>query len=341
MEEEKIPQLTLTPDLETVPTLEVAPETALTNAQPEAPAPEAGPDMSSLTEAEQRAVKEFSEKIDITNPNLVLQYGASAQKNIADFSETALSSVRTKDMGEIGDMVSNLLVELKDFDAQEEKKGLFGLFKKASNSVEALKIKYDKAEVNVDKIAAELEKHQVTLMKDIAIMEQMYGKNLEYYKQLTMYILAGKEKLAKERNTTLLELRKKAQETGLAEDAQAANDFANQCERFDKKLHDLELTRVISLQMAPQIRMLQNNDTLMTEKIQTSIVNTIPLWKSQMVLALGIHHSQQAMEAQRQVTDMTNELLKKNADMLKMATVETTKEADSDRGRPEAAPGRN
>ncbi len=328
MEEEKIPHLTLTPDLEAVPTLEVAPETTLTNAQPEAPAPEAGPDMSSLTEAEQRAVKEFSEKIDITNPNLVLQYGASAQKNIADFSETALSSVRTKDMGEIGDMISNLLVELKDFDAQEEKKGLFGLFKKASNSLEALKIKYDKAEVNVDKIAAELEKHQVTLMKDIAIMEQMYGKNLEYYKQLTMYILAGKEKLAKERSTTLLELRKKAQETGLAEDAQAANDFANQCERFDKKLHDLELTRVISLQMAPQIRMLQNNDTLMTEKIQTSIVNTIPLWKSQMVLALGIHHSQQAMEAQRQVTDMTNELLKKNADMLKMATVETAKEAE-------------
>ncbi len=324
--EEKIPNLTLTPDLTQSPSLEVTPETQMTQNTP--PVPEAGPEFNALTEAEQKAVKEFAQKIDLTDATQVLQYGAAAQKNIADFSETALGSVRTKDMGEVGDMVSNLVVELRNFDATEEKKGFLGLFKKAGNSVEALKAKYSKAEDNVDKIVEQLEKHQVTLLKDIAVMEQMYDKNLEYYKQLTMYILAGQEKLKQERETTLVSLQHKAQQSGLAEDAQAANDFANQCERFEKKLHDLELTRVISLQMAPQIRMLQNNDTLMTEKIQTSIMNTIPLWKSQMVLALGIHNSQKAMEAQRKVSDMTNELLKKNADMLKMATVETAKESE-------------
>lgn len=324
--DEKIPQLTLTPDVNhEAPTLEVPGEQAVAEKKP---APEAGPDMSMLSDAEQKAVKDFAEKIDLKDSTQIMQYGVAAQKNISDFSESALSSVRTKDMGEIGDMVGNLLVELKGFDAEEEKKGLFGLFKKASKSLEVMKIKYDKAEANVDKIAQELEQHQITLMKDIAILDQMYQKNLEYYKQLTMYILAGQQKLAKERATTLEELQAKAKETGAAEDAQAANDYANLCLRFEKKLHDLELTRVISMQMAPQIRMIQNNDTLMTEKIQTTIINTIPLWKSQMVLALGTHHSQQAIEAERQVTDMTNELLRKNADKLKMATVETAKASE-------------
>ncbi len=323
--DEKIPQLTLTPDLNSVPTPEI-PQPSGIAAQ--APAPEAGPDMSVLTEAEQKAVRDFAAKIDLRDSAQIMQYGVAAQKNISDFSESALNSVRTKDMGEIGDMVGNLLVELKGFDAEEEKKGFFGLFRKASKSLEVMKIKYDKAEANVDKISQQLEQHQITLMKDIAVLDQMYEKNLEYYKQLTMYILAGQQKLADERSTTLVELQNKARETGTAEDAQAANDYANLCLRFEKKLHDLELTRVISVQMAPQIRMIQNNDTLMTEKIQTTIINTIPLWKSQMVLALGTHHSQQAIEAERQVTDMTNELLRKNADKLKMATVETAKASE-------------
>ncbi len=323
--DEKIPELTLEPQLDLE--LETAPAAPQTVTVPDT-RPESGPDLSVLTPAEQKAVNEFAEKIDLTNSQLVLQYGAGAQKNIADFSGNALNSVRTKDMGEIGDMITNLVMELKDFDAEEERKGLFGRFKKAVNSLDNMKIKYDKAEANVDKIAAQLEEQQVTLLKDIALLDQMYDKNLEYYKQLTMYILAGQKKLQEERSTTLVELRKKAEASGLAEDAQAANDYANMCNRFEKKLHDLELTRVISIQMAPQIRMIQNNDTLMTEKIQTSLVNTIPLWKSQMVLALGITHSQQAMEAQRAVTDMTNALLKKNAEMLKTATVETAKESE-------------
>ncbi len=320
--EEKIPQLTLTPDLEE-PKLAVKEETEVS-----APAPEAGPDMSALSPEEQKVVKSFAEQIDIGNSQQILQYGAAAQKNIADFSESALDSVRTKDMGQIGDMISNLVVELKSIESPEQKKGLAGLFKKASSNIEAMKVQYSKAETNVDKIAEALEKHQITLMKDIAVMDQMYDKNLEYFKQLTMYILAGRQKLAHEQNVTLAELRRKAQESGKPEDAQAANDYANLIDRFDKKLHDLELTRIISLQMGPQIRMLQNNDTLMTEKIQTSLVNTIPLWKSQMVLSLGIHHSQQAMEAQRKVTDMTNQLLRSNAEMLKMATVETARESE-------------
>ena len=272
-----------------------------------------------LSEAEQQAVLAFSKQIDLTDTAQVLQYGAAAQKNIADFSETALSKVQTRDLGEIGDMVTSLVVE---------KKGIAGLFRKAQVSAQEMKTKYSKAEANVDKIAAELDKHKLTLMKDVAVMDQMYEKNLAYFKELTMYILAGKQKLADERATTLVSLREKAQTSGLAEDAQAANDFENKCERFEKKLHDLELTRVISLQTAPQIRMIQNNDTLMMEKIQTSIMNTIPLWKNQMVLTLGIQDSQRAMEAQRKVTDMTNQLLQKNADMLKMATVETAREAE-------------
>ena len=324
MEEERIPQLTLTPDLEDVPTMEVKQPDMLQKAEA---APEAGPDLSVLSPAEQKAVLEFAKQIDLTDSNQVLQYGVAAQKNIADFSETALNKVKTKDMGEIGDMVSSLLVELKTFD-EPEKKGFAGLFKKANTNVEIMKAKYGKAEENVDRIAGELEKHKLTLMKDVAVMDQMYDKNLEYFKQLTMYILAGQKKLAEERATTLVQLRDKAAQTGLPEDAQAANDFENKCIRFEKKLHDLELTRVISLQTAPQIRMIQNNDQLMMEKIQTTIMNTIPLWKNQMVLSLGIQDSARAMQAQRMVTDMTNQLLQKNADMLKMATVETARESE-------------
>ena len=310
------------PSFEPVPTLELTPK------EPEPPVPEAGPDYAMLTDAEKKIVHDFAQKIDITNPNLSLEYGAGAQKNVADFSDAALASVRTKDLGEVGDMISSLVVELKGFDADEEKKGFLGLFKKAGAGIETLKARYNKAEVNVNKISHELEEHQRTLMKDVVVLDQMYDKNLDYYKQLTMYILAGKEKLAQERVTTLVELRNKAEQTGLAEDAQRANDYDAMCLRFEKKLHDLELTRMVSIQMGPQIRLLQNNDTLMSEKIQSSLVNTIPLWKSQMVLALGLSHSQQAMEAQKAVTDMTNELLKKNADKLKMATIETAKEAE-------------
>ena len=323
--EEKIPQLTLTPNLEEAPVLEPVKQEDLIEKSEKAP--EAGPDLSMLSEAEQQAVLAFSKQIDLTDTAQVLQYGAAAQKNIADFSETALSKVQTRDLGEIGDMVTSLVVELKGMD-EPEKKGIAGLFRKAQVSAQEMKTKYSKAEANIDKIAAELDKHKLTLMKDVAVMDQMYEKNLAYFKELTMYILAGKQKLADERATTLVSLREKAQTSGLAEDAQAANDFENKCERFEKKLHDLELTRVISLQTAPQIRMIQNNDTLMMEKIQTSIMNTIPLWKNQMVLTLGIQDSQRAMEAQRKVTDMTNQLLQKNADMLKMATVETAREAE-------------
>ena len=324
MDDTTMPKLTLTPDLSVTPE---APVPAVA-AQPAAPAEPAGPDMSMLSTEERQQVEEFAKSIDLTNSQVVLQYGAAAQKNIAAFSESALGSVRTKDMGEVGDMIASLVVELKGFDAEEESKGFLSRFRKANRSLETMKAKYGKAEQNVDKIAAKLEGHQITLMKDIAVLDQMYEKNLAYYKELTMYILAGQKCLADARATTLVELRNKAQRTGLPEDAQAANDYDNLCLRFEKKLHDLELTRVISMQMAPQIRMIQNNDTLMTEKIQTSLVNTIPLWKNQMVLALGISHSQQAMEAQRQVTDMTNAMLKKNADMLKQATVETARESE-------------
>lgn len=321
MEENK-PLLTLTPDLEEIKP-EVPQQTQLAE-----PAPQAGVDMSMLTQEEQHAVREFAKQIDISNSQQVLQYGAAAQKNIADFSESALESVRTKDMGEVGEMLTTLVKELRSIEPVEEKKGLAGLFQRATNSVENAKLQYSKAETNVERISEALEQHQLTLMKDIAVLDQMYQKNLDYYKQLTMYILAGKEKLRQERDVTLVEMQRKAELSGKAEDAQAANDYGNLVDRFEKKLHDLELTRVVSLQMGPQIRMLQNNDSLMTEKIQTSLVNTIPLWKSQMVLYLGIHHSKQALEAQRQVTDMTNQLLRSNADMLKMATVETAREAE-------------
>ena len=272
-------------------------------------------------------VNDFAEKIDITDSSVVLQYGAAAQKNIASFSENALNNVRTKDLGEVGQALSSLVVELKTF-GQEEKSGFFGFFQKKKNEAMALKASYEKAEVNVDKIASILEGHQVTLMKDIAMLDQMYDLNTKYYKELTMYILAGKKALNKARSETLEQLRKKAAESGAQEDAQRYNDYANLCNRFEKKIHDLELTRMISIQMGPQTRLIQNNDTLMLEKIQSSLVNTIPLWKSQMVLSLGLEHSRQATAAQSAVTNMTNQLLQKNADMLKMGTIETAKEAE-------------
>lgn len=287
------------------------------------------PDMSQLTPAEQKVVIDFADKIDISDTNAVLQYGSAAQQKISDFSSSTLDKVRTKDMGEVGSMLSDLVVELKGFNYdKEEKKGLFGLRKKVSNQIASLKSQYNKVETNVDKITEELEKHQVILLKDVAMMDKMYDMNQAYFKELTMYILAGKRKLEECQNVTLPALRKKAQETGAPEDAQAVNDFANMMNRFEKKIYDLELTRTVSVQMAPQIRLLQNNDSLMVEKIQTSIVNTIPLWKNQMVLALGLHHSQQAMEAQREVTNLTNELLRQNSEKLKSGSVSIAKESE-------------
>ena len=308
-------------------------DTPATPATPkvEPPKPEAEPvklDDSMLSDAEKKAVEDFAKKIDIMDSSLVLQYGAAAQKNVASFSENALASVRTKDLGEVGDSLSKLVVELKEFGEPEEKKGLFGFLKKGENKLETMKAQYSKVETNVDKIVRELEQHQVVLLKDVAMLDQMYELNLKYYKELTMYILAGKKKLQAVREEELPKLKAKAEQTGAQEDAQAYNDMVQMCERFEKKLHDLELTRMISIQMGPQTRLLQNNDTLMVEKIQSSIVNTIPLWKSQMVLALGLEHSRQATAAQSAVTDMTNQLLKKNADMLKMGTIETAKEAE-------------
>ena len=284
-------------------------------------------DESMLSEAERKLVEEFSQKIDVTDTNQVMQYGAAAQKNIASFSENALNSVKTKDLGEVGKALSDLVGELKTLD-DEESKGIFGFFQKKKKDLASLKASYSKAETNVDNIVKILEGHQIVLMKDIAMFDQMYELNLKYYKELTMYIIAGKKRLASLQANELEQLRKKAEETGAQEDAQAYNDFANLCTRFEKKLHDLELTRMISIQMGPQTRLLQNNDAQMLEKIQSSLVNTIPLWKSQMVLALGLEHGRQATAAQAAVTDMTNELLKKNADMLKLGTVATAKEAE-------------
>ena len=315
-----------------------APALTLTPSAPEAPAaPQAAQaardanavklDESMLSEAEKKMVDDFAQKIDITDSSLVLNYGAAAQKNIAAFSESALNNVKTKDLGEVGEALSSLVVELKTF-GQPEKKGIGGFFQKKRNELEAMKASYSKAEVNVDKIVKVLENHQVTLMKDVAMFDQMYELNTKYYKELTMYILAGKKRLEYLRTHDLAELKKKAETTGAQEDAQAYNDFANLCNRFEKKLHDLELTRMISIQMGPQTRLLQNNDTQMLEKIQSSLVNTIPLWKSQMVLALGLEHGRQATAAQAAVTDMTNQLLQKNADMLKMGTIETAREAE-------------
>lgn len=280
-----------------------------------------------LTDEERRAVDNFANQIDLTNSSVILQYGAGTQKKMADFSETALENVKTKDLGEIGDLLSGVVKELKDFD-EEEEKGFLGIFKKTSNKINAMKSKYTKAETNINQICKVLENHQVQLLKDIAILDKMYEVNLTYFKELSMYILAGKKKLQEVRTTKLPELLNKAQRDRLPEDAQAARDLDSMCNRFEKKIHDLELTRTISIQTAPQIRLVQGNDTLMVEKIQSTIVNTIPLWKSQMVLALGVEHSAQAAAAQREVTDMTNQLLRKNAEKLKMATVETAKESE-------------
>lgn len=282
-----------------------------------------------LSPEERKMVNDFAEKIDITNSQMVLQYGAASQKKLSDFSETALSRVKTKDMGETGELITSLISELQGFDATtEQPKGIFGFFKKTSNSIEQLKTRYDSADKNVERIKAQLEDHQVTLMKDITMLDKMYELNLVYFKELTMYILAGKKKLAEVRANDLKAAQEKAQRTQLPEDAQAARDLADLCDRFEKKLYDLELTRNVSIQMGPQIRLIQSNDTMMAEKIQTTIVNTIPLWKNQMVLALGIAHSQQAMQAERAVTDATNELLKKNAATLKQGTIEIAKESE-------------
>ena len=331
------PELTLTPDTAAAVQAPAAPELTLEPSAPDTAAQAAAQaardanavklDESMLSDAEKKMVADFAQKIDVTDSNMVMQYGAAAQKNIATFSENALSSVKTKDLGEVGDALSSLVVELKNF-GQPEKKGIAGLFQKKKNELEAMKASYSKAEVNVEKIVRVLENHQVVLMKDIAMFDQMYDLNTKYYKELTMYILAGKKRLEYLRANDLEQLRKKAEQTGAQEDAQAYNDFMNLCSRFEKKLHDLELTRMISIQMGPQTRLLQNNDTQMIEKIQSSLVNTIPLWKSQMVLALGLEHGRQATAAQTAVTNMTNDLLKKNADMLKMGTIETAKEAE-------------
>ncbi len=325
-----MPELTLNADAAKVETpaltLSMEPEPA-----PEPEKPEVKPvviDDSMLTEAEKKVVDDFAKKIDLNDSQLILQYGVAAQKGVASFSESALSNVRTKDLGEVGDTLSSLVVELRSFGQEEEEKGLFGFFKKAGNRMEAMKAQYGKAEANVDKIVRELEQHQRVLMKDIAMFDKMYELNLKYYKELTMYIIAGKKRLAEVQSGQLKELREKAERTGAQEDAQAYNDMVQMCNRFEKKLHDLELTRMVSIQTAPQIRLVQSSDTLMVEKIQSSLVNTIPLWKSQMVLALGLENSRRATAAQTAVTNATNELLKKNADMLKIGTVATAKEAE-------------
>ena len=326
MNEEKsyIPTLTLEPTAEAV-----AEAAAPAEEEVKKDIPIERPELEKLSPAEQAAVKAFAEKIDVLNTEQVMNYGSNAQKNISEFSEAALNSVRTKDLGEVGGMLGDLVVELQglNFDP-EEKKGFLGLFKKATQNIASLKAQYDKAEVNVDKIVESLEKHEVVLMKDISMMDKMYERNLEYMKELTMYIIAGKLKIEQLRNEELPKYQQKAQESGLPEDAQAANDFANMIGRFEKKIHDLELTRTISIQMSPQIRMIQNNDSLMAEKILSSIVNTIPLWKSQMVLALSLYHSDQAMKAQREVTDVTNQLLTKNAQALHQGSVAIAKETE-------------
>ncbi|MBR0199338.1 MAG: toxic anion resistance protein [Oscillospiraceae bacterium] len=326
-EESKIPFLTLDPNA-TAAAVEEAPAPEEEKKEEEL-APAEKLELSSLSEAEQAAVREFSEKIDVLNTEQIMNYGSSAQKNISEFSDAALATVRTKDLGEVGNMLGDLVVELKglNFDS-EEKKGFLGLFKKSQQSLASLKAQYDKAEINVDKIVESLENHEVTLLKDITMMDKMYEKNEEYMKELTMYILAGKLKIEHLRQVELPEYVKKANDSGLPEDAQAANDFANMIGRFEKKIHDLELTRMISVQMAPQIRMVQNNDSLMAEKIRTSIVNTIPLWKNQMVMAMSLYHSEQAMKAQREVTNVTNELLQKNAQTLHQGSVAIAKESE-------------
>lgn len=318
--ETTVPVLTLDPFGEEEKVVEVAGEKAVVV--------EEMIQKTNLSEAEQKMVDDFAKQIDLTNSNTIMMYGAGAQKKLADFSESALENVKSKDLGEVGDMLTQVVCELKTFDAEEEEKGFFGFFKKASNKVTTMKAKYAKAEENVNKIVEVLEGHQMRLMKDTAILDKMYETNLAYFKELNMYILAGKQKLNEVRTKDLAKLRAKAQASGLPEDAQAAKDLDSMCNRFEKKLHDLELTRQISLQTAPQIRLVQSNDTMMAEKIQTTIVNTIPLWKSQMVIALGVAHSTEAAKAQREVTDMTNQLLRKNAEALHMASVETARESE-------------
>lgn len=322
-------------DFEVTPTLTFGEPDPILNSKPEPQVPAEAPkpqepqlDDSVLTEEEKRMVEEFSRKIDIHNSGAILQYGVGTQKKMADFSEKALENVKTKDMGEVGEMISGLVTELQSFDVEEEERGFLGLFKKQANKVTAMKAKYEKAEVNVDKICSALEGHQVQLLKDIAVLDKMYELNLNYFKELSMYILAGKKRLKEVRDGELAKLVAKAEASGLAEDAQAAKDLEAMCTRFEKKIHDLELTRMIAVQTAPQIRLVQNSDSMMVEKIQSTIVNTIPLWKNQMVIALGVEHSNQAAKAQRQVTDLTNELLKKNAETLKTATIETARESE-------------
>lgn len=324
-----IPSLTLEPNKATAAAVEEAPQVKAAEPENAEEVKAERLDISALSEAEQAAVRDFSQKIDVTDTEQVMNYGANAQKNISEFSDAALGTVRTKDLGEVGGMLGDLVVELQGLNfAPEEKKGLRGLFKKATNNIASMKAQFDKAEVNVDKIVEALEKHEVVLMKDISMMDKMYSKNQEYMKELTMYIIAGKLKIEELRNVELPKLIAHAQETGLPEDAQAANDFANLIGRFEKKIHDLELTRQISVQMAPQIRMVQNNDSLMVEKIRSSIVNTIPLWKNQMVLGLSMYHSEQAMKAQRDVTDTTNALLQQNAQALHQGSVNIARESE-------------
>lgn len=318
----------------TAPAHPLADSASAQTSAPETPAeqkPASAPllDESQFSEAERKAINDFSKQIDITNSSMILGYGSAAQKKISDFSDTALGSVRNKDFGEVGGMITTLIGNLQSLnDDAEDKGGFLGVFKNTKRKIENLKVKYEKCEDSVNNIVSILEQHQITLLKDISMFDSLYEMNLEYFKELSMYIVAGKKRLEEERATTLVELKEKARKSGLPEDAQAANDFEEQCVRFERKLHDLELTRMVSIQMSPQIRLVQNNDTMMTEKIQTVIMNTIPLWKSQMVIALGIEHSRQAMEAGRMVTDMTNELLKKNADALRQATVDVTREAE-------------
>ena len=321
---DELKDFTVTPTLTFEPLQEEAPVAEVKKEEPAKPEM----DESILSPQERKMVDDFSKQIDIRNSAAILQYGAGTQKKMADFSEDALDKVRTKDLGEVGDLLENVVTELKNFDAEEERKGIMGFFKKGGNKLEALKNKYSKAETNVNKIVEMLEKHQIQLMKDAAIMDKMYALNLNYFKELSMYILAGKKKLEEIRATELPQLMSKAQISGLPEDAQAAKDLDSLCDRFEKKIHDLELTRMIAIQTAPQIRLVQGNDTLMAEKIQSTIVNTIPLWKSQMVIALGVAHSTEAAKAQREVTDMTNALLQKNAETLKLATVEAAKESE-------------
>ena len=314
-----------------------APSLSFGEPEPEAPQaaavqvqapPQQEPEEAVLTPEEIRMVDAFVKQIDITNTQAVMSYGVGTQKKMADFSEKTLDSVKTKDLGEVGGMITSLVTELKNFDVAEEDKGFFGIFKKGANRMQEMKIKYSKVETNVEMISKELEKHQIQLMKDIDLLDRMYDLNLNYYKELSMYILAGKKKLKEAREKDLVELQQKAQRSGLPEDAQAASDFAEKCDRFEKKLHDLQLTRTVAMQTGPQIRMIQSSDSVMAEKIQSTIVNTIPLWKSQMVIAIGVEHANKAARAQREVTEMTNQLLKKNADALKTATIETAKESE-------------